>query len=227
MVAVVKLLLIFASALSLAVAPAKPLTFVSALLMFSLMALYTQTGPKRLLARNALVALFAFFFMGMAAVSAFVRGETPSVAVPLLGARMLLIFNAIYLGGRWIGRFGALRLIDLVPSERVRLFLFLLVKQTHSLLATNRTVIDALRSRIDMDRRGRRVVARHYIQNMLYRELRSIRNLQAAMYVRLADGLGLYHRPDVFGLTDALIAVAALSCVFAAMPDRWFQAWMV
>ena len=227
MVSVIKLLLVIASAISLAVTPAKPLTFVSAMLMFSLMALHTATGPKHLLARNTLVLLFAFFFMAMATVSAFVRGETPSVAVPVLGARILLIFNAIYLGGRWIGRFGALRLIDLVPSERVRLFLFLLVKQAHSLLAVNRTVIDALRSRIDMDRRGRRVIARHYIQNMLYRELRSIRNIQAAMYVRLADGLSLYHRPAVFGLTDALIAVAALSCVFAAMPDRWFQAWMV
>ena len=226
MLAVIKLLLIFASALSLAVAPAKPLTFVSALLMFSLMALYTQTGPKRLLARNALVLLFAFFFMAMAAASAFVRGETPSVAVAVLGARIVLIFNAAYLGGRWMGRFGTLRLIDFVPSERVRLFLMLLFKQAHSLLAANRTVIDALRSRIDMDRGGRRIVARHYVQNMVFRELRSIRNLQAALYVRLPERIGLYHRPAMFGFADALIAAAALSCVFTAMPDRWFLAWM-
>ena len=227
MIAAIKFLLVFTAALSLAVAPVSSFLLISTAVLFSLISLHTRAGPKHLLARNVPVALFAVFFMGMAALSAAVRGDAPSAAVAVLGARIVLVFNAAYLGGRWIGRFGLFRLVDVIPSERVRLFLVLLVKQAHSLLAANRGVIDALRSRLVMDRRGRRIVARYYVQNMVFRELRSIRNLQAALYARLPDTLNLYHRPAVFGPADALIAAAALFCAVAAMPHRWFPAWIV
>jgi len=227
MIAAVKFILVVAAALSLAVAPASPHMMVSICILFSLIALRTQTGPKRLLIRNVPVTLFAVFYMGMAGLSAALRGDAPSSAVAALGARIVLVYNAVYLGGLWMGRYGLLRLIDFIPSVRVRLFLVLLIKQAHSLLAANRGIIDSLRSRLDMDRRGRSIVARYYVQNMVFRELRSIRNLQAALYARLTDSLTLYHRPAAFGPADALIALAALFCAVAALPPRWFPAWIV
>lgn len=227
MIAAVKFLLVVAAALSTAVAPVSPYLLISTFVLFSLMALRTRIGPKHLLARNVPVALFAVFFMGMAALSAAVRGEAPSSAVAALGVRIVLVFNTAFLGGRWIGRFGLLRLFDCIPSERVRLFLVLLVKQAHSLLGANRGVIDVLRSRLVMDRRGRRMVARYYVQNMVFRELRAIRNVQAALYARLLDTLTLYHRPAVFGPADVLVATAALLCAVAAVRSRWFPAWIV
>ncbi len=37
--------------------------------------------------------------MGMAAVSALLRGGMPSLQVAELGGRIVLVFNAVYLGG--------------------------------------------------------------------------------------------------------------------------------
>ncbi len=225
MAAGAKFILVLIAAVSLAVSPLSPFLLVATLALFSLIALSSRLRPGRLMARNTLVFLFAFFFMTMAAISAIVRGQVPSYAVAELGIRIVLVFNAVFLGGRWIGAFGLLRIIDAVPSERVRLFMILLIKRAHSLLAANRTVVDQLISRLDMTQKDRRVIARYYIQNMIFRELRSIRYLQAALYTRLPGTLCVYHRPAIFRGSDFLIATAALLCAAAAFLPPFGPPW--
>ncbi len=220
MTAVVKSALVLVVMVSLAVFPLSPPAIPAVLVLYALIIRASRVRPAELLARNILVAFFAVFFMVVAAVSALLRGGAPTMHVPELGARIILIFNAIYLGGRWIGNFGVLRLLDSLPSERLRLFMLLLIKQAHALLAANRTIIDQLRSRLDMTRKERLLVARFYIQNMVYGELRSYQSLQAALYTRLPERLCVYHRPITFKALDAPIAAAALAFVALAFLAR-------
>lgn len=221
MIAFVKISLILVVLVCLSVFPISIPVILAALLLFALIVHASSVRPSEIVARNALVGLFAVFFMGMAALSALLRGDMPSMQVAELGGRIVLVFNAVYLGGRWLGTAGVMRLVDSLPSERLRLFLLLIVKQAHSFPVINRTVIDQLRSRLDMTKRDRLLVARFYVQNMIYGELRSYRHLQAALYTRLPERLVIYHRPTVFRVTDALVTGAVVLCVAAAFMSRW------
>ncbi|MCU0846218.1 MAG: hypothetical protein MUC76_15015 [Spirochaetes bacterium] len=221
MIAFVKPALALAVLVSLAVLPLSLPVIVATLLLFALIVYASRTRLAEMLVRNTLVGLFALFFISMAAISALLRGDMPTLHVAELGGRIVLVFNAVYLGGRWIGQTGVIRLVDSLPSERLRLFLILIVKQAHSILAANRMVIDQLRSRLDMTKRDRLLIARFYVQNMVYGELRSYRHLQAALYTRLPGRLSIYHRPLVFKAADALIGGAALVCAAAAFLSWW------
>ncbi|HSV95685.1 MAG TPA: hypothetical protein VLM75_01995 [Spirochaetota bacterium] len=221
MTSLIRPILVLAVLMSLAVFPLSLPVIATTLVMYALIVPAVRVMPAELLARNIFIALSAVFFMLMAAVSSLLRGDMVNMHVPELGARIVLIFNAIFLGGRWIGNAGVLRLVDSLPSERLRLFMLLIIKQAHSLLAANRVVINQLRCRLDMTKRDRLLVARFYVQNMVYGELRSYRHLQAALYTRLPERLWVYHRPETFGAMDALIAAVAILCAAAAVLAQW------
>jgi hypothetical protein len=200
-----------------ALAPLSSPVIALLLLSFTFMMRASGVRPRAAAARNVMALLFAAFFTGMAALSAFLRGGLPGRETVELGARILLVFNAAYLGGTWIGRAGFTGIIGAVPSERIALFLLLLVKNVDSLVARNRAVVNCIRSRLDPEKGGRLTLARYYTQNMIYGELRSYRNIQAALYTRLPDQLCVYRRPVIFRMMDWLAAACAAAVLACAI----------
>ncbi len=198
-----------------ALAPVNGMNLLVIMALCAAMARRARVPVSRLAFRNAVVLGFAVFFMLAAAASALLRGEGALAPAARLAARTLLVFNAAYLGGEWIGRHGLLRVIDGIPSERVRLFLVLLARAVASFARNSGMIVMQLKSRIGLTARTRLLVARYYAQNLVYYELYALRHSQAALFSRLPERLCVYHRPVPMGVPDW--AIAAGVCLFVSL----------
>lgn len=197
-----------------ALAPVNWMNLLIIMVLCAAMARRARVPALRLAFRNAIVLGFAVFFTLVAAASALLRGEGALLPATRLAARTLLVFNAAYLGGEWIGKAGLLRVIDGLPSERVRLFLVLLARAVASFVRNSGMVVMQLKSRIGFTARTRLLVARCYAQNLVFYELYALRHSQAALFSRLPERLRVYHRPVPMEALDWGIAAAV--CLFAS-----------
>ena len=166
--------------------------------------------------KNLLIFMFTAFFCGLALVSGMFRGEIEYSVIALDAMRILLMFNLLYAGVRWIGREGGYRIIAAMPSLRVRMFFVLFGRNFVSIARAHRSILDHLRSRLDFRWKNRILIARYYLQNIIEKEMYAYRYHQAVLVARLSQEPPLVLEPETFKAVE-LFPVMAVTALSAAM----------
>lgn len=141
------------------------------------------------LKRNIVIVSFSIFFAGFAVISGYISGDVRYKDPIVLALKIILVFNIVFGGMRWIGRNGYLYLLNRVPGMRLRLFFLLLGNNMLRMMRNNREIVRQIRSRVALTGKNRFIIARYYFQNMLFKELYSMRHSHGAMVLRLGDSL--------------------------------------
>lgn len=163
--------------------------------------------------RNLVIFSFIIFYTIFAIITVFVSGGS-YCTIAWISLKIILIYNVIWLSSVWLGTKGMLVLMSLIPSESIRLYLTLVAKGISVFKRNSGMIVMQIKSRLEPGRKGKRILARYYIRNMIFRDIYSVHNLQAALYSRLPERLYI-HAPVVNpGLADGIIWVAITLYIF-------------
>jgi hypothetical protein len=185
--------------------PAMILLSIPALL---LLAYRTGTTPIALAGKNIFILSFTLFYLAFTLASGMLRDELPPPDVLLVAARIILVYNAVLLSGRWLGANGTQALIRAIPSARIRLFLLMFLRTFGHFRRSHRSVADHVRSRITPSLGAKVIVARYYLQNLIEKELYAYRYHQAAALTRITSV------PEIYAAGEpASPWLAAILCV--------------
>ncbi|MBN1534040.1 MAG: hypothetical protein JXA20_15325 [Spirochaetes bacterium] len=173
--------------------PAASLLAIPALL---LLAYRTGTTPVMLARKNIFILGFTFLYLLFALASALPWGMLPPADVPIVAARILLVYNAVLLSGRWLGVNGMQAVVRVLPSASLRLFLLMFLRTFGHFSRSIRTVADHVRCRLAPTPAGKVLVARYYLQNLMEKELYAYRYHQAAAITRITTVPEIYVAPE-------------------------------
>lgn len=157
-----------------------------AFLSLAVAALALRHAPAHLVRRNMPIVMFSVLFSLLAVISGIIKGDVPSIDIARNAFAIILCYNFVFLGAAWIGHEGLHRLMAAVPSLRLRLYLVVFAGLFQSLSRSHRALLAHLRSRLNIHRERWRI-ARYYGQNLMEKELYSLRHYQAAIVSRLTD----------------------------------------
>lgn len=175
-----------------------------------IMAVGLKVRPSLLLVRNLPIMAFALIFSLFILLTGMAGEGIRPASAPAYFLKIVLMFNAVLLGGLWIGKDGFLVLAGRVPSQRVRLFLILFHKRIRESLRMNIQIIRQLKSRVAFSRRNRMILVRYYFQNMLIRELYAYRHDQAALLTRITFPIAVYIPEIKYSAADLIIVLTIL-----------------
>lgn len=168
---------------------------------------------------NVFFASFVLFYLLFGFLSSFINGASPAVLYAT-ALKIFIALNIIRFSVRWIGSAGILSLIGLIPSEKLKLYLILTSKGIYLFRRNSRMIIMQIKSRLEPCRKNRRILARHYIHNMIFRELYTIQYLQASLYTRLPEKIKVYPYHGKPGLQEGLVACLVLIFIIKSLYFR-------
>lgn len=184
-----------------------------AIVMCALAAMFwcVSISVRQLLLRNSVIAAFAATFAGFAVVSGLISQTLDFRRIIEIVAKILLTFNCLYLGGLWLGREGLMRIVNAMPSERLRLYCVLFYRTAGIFVRAHGRILNQLRSRLDFTFRNRLLIARYYMQNLMFKELYAYHHYQSALYSRVHGTPSLHvdaRKPSLHDITAIVIIIA-------------------
>jgi hypothetical protein len=155
--------------------------------------------------RNIIILPFSIVFAGFSILSGYIDGNVRLYDPLMFAVKIVFVFNILLGGMRWIGGSGYLYLLNRAPGMRLRLFFLLLGNNLVRMLRNNREIVRQIRSRMTVTGKNKLIIARYYFQNMLFRELYSMRHSHGAMVLRLGESLRCHEYPVRSSAADYIL----------------------
>ena len=187
------------------------------IIMIELIALINASSIKalQLLKNNFFIISFSLFFGLFAFISGTMANDLNTKNIILIIIKIVFTFNCIYSGIQWIGRRGLISIINGLPSKRIYLFIIFFIKTADSLIRTHNRILNQLKARLILNYSGKILIARYYIQNMIFKELYAINHHQAAYYTRISVVPKLYINNENAAIPDIIALSVIIAGTFA------------
>ncbi len=156
---------------------------VLCLLMYS----KTRSSIKTVIRSNYVIMFFACVFTFFTLFSGYLKGKPDIETAFYTFLKIILVFNVINAGYRWVGKRGILVLLDILPVWRMKVYLLLLIKTLAVIFKTIPESITQVSLRLHPSSYRKIIIARYYVQNIIYKELYTVQHIQTAAHLRITN----------------------------------------
>ncbi|HPJ34811.1 MAG TPA: hypothetical protein PK358_08260 [Spirochaetota bacterium] len=179
------------------------------LIFFLSIALSVRVTVMEIFKKNTIVLSFAVFYLVFGAISALISDKGYELMF-IICLKIILIYNVIWFSFKWLGTRGLMGIIAFIPWERLKLYLLLVVKGIYIFRRNSEMIVMQIKSRLGSTVKNRRILARYYTRNIIFRELYSMQYIQATLYTRLPDRINFFLPEQKAGPAEILIPLSLL-----------------